>query len=98
LRVCVGAELVILLIFGDKRGRAKSLARRREITGALRISASRVSKWTPIEQVFGKLKHMVRKAQPRDVEAACRMVGQLLNLFSPKECANYLVNSAYVSV
>jgi transposase len=52
----------------------------------------------PIEQVFAKLKHLARKAQPRDLEATWRKVGQLLNLFSPKECENYLVNSGYGSV
>src|SRR5215471_15382638 len=52
----------------------------------------------PIEQVFAKLKHMIRKAQTRDVEATCRKVGQLLDFFAPAECANYLVNSGYGSV
>ena len=52
----------------------------------------------PIEQVFAKLKHLMRKAQPRNVEATWRKVGQLLDLFSPTECANYLVNSGYGSV
>jgi len=52
----------------------------------------------PIEQVFAKLKHLVRNAQPRNLEATWRKVGQLLNLFSPAECANYLVNSGYGSV
>ena len=52
----------------------------------------------PIEQVFAKLKHMMRKAQPRDVEATWRRAGQLLNLFTPTECANYLRNSGYGSV
>ena len=52
----------------------------------------------PIEQVFAKLKHLMRKAQPRNVEATWRKVGQLLDLFSPTECANYLVNSSYGSV
>jgi transposase len=51
----------------------------------------------PIEQVFAKLKHLVRKAQPRDVDATWRKVGQLLDLFRPAECANYLVNSGYGS-
>src|SRR5579863_1172664 len=51
----------------------------------------------PIEQVFAKLKHLVRNAQPRDVEATWRKVGQLLDLFSPAECANYLANSGYGS-
>lgn len=52
----------------------------------------------PIEQVFAKLKHLLRAAQPRDVEATWRTVGQLLDLFSKQECANYLKNSGYVSV
>ena len=52
----------------------------------------------PIEQVFAKLKHLVRKAQPRSVEDTWRRVGQLLDLFSPAECANYLVNAGYASV
>ncbi len=52
----------------------------------------------PIEQVFAKLKHLVRNAQPRDVQATWRKVGELLDLFSPAECANYLANSGYGSV
>ncbi len=52
----------------------------------------------PIEQVFAKLKHLMRAAEPRDVEATWRKVGQLLDLFSAQECANYLKNSGYVSV
>jgi transposase len=52
----------------------------------------------PIEQVFAKLKHLMRKAQPRDVNATWNKVGDLLDLFAPKECANYLKNSGYGSV
>jgi len=52
----------------------------------------------PIEQVFAKVKHLLRAAEPRDVEATWRRVGELLNLFSQEECANYLRNSGYVSV
>ena len=52
----------------------------------------------PIEQAFAKIKHWMRKAQPRDVEAAWRKAGELLDLFSPQECANYLANSGYGSV
>lgn len=51
----------------------------------------------PIEQVFAKLKHLVRKAAPRTVEDTWRKVGDLLDLFSPKECANYFKNSGYAS-
>ena len=52
----------------------------------------------PIEQVFAKLKHLIRAAEPRNVEATWRKVGELLDLFSNQECANYLKNSGYVSV
>jgi transposase len=52
----------------------------------------------PIEQVFAKLKHLMRKAQPRDIEATWRKAGQLLDLFSAGECANYLANAGYASV
>ena len=51
-----------------------------------------------IEQVFAKLKHLMRKAQTRSVEATWRKAGQLLELFTPAECANYLVNASYGSV
>ena len=52
----------------------------------------------PIEQVFAKLKHLMRKAAPRQPEATWRKAGKLLDLFSPRECANYLANSGYGSV
>ena len=52
----------------------------------------------PIEQVFAKLKHLMRKAQPRDIEATWRKAGQLLDLFSAGECANYLANAGYAYV
>jgi transposase len=51
----------------------------------------------PIEQVFAKLKTLLRKAAERTVEATWRRIGQLLNAFSPAECANYLKNAGYAS-
>ena len=39
----------------------------------------------PIEQLFAKLKHLIRKAEPRTIEATWRKVGDLLDLFSPAE-------------
>ena len=49
----------------------------------------------PIEQVFAKLKTLLRKAAERTVEATWRRIGKLLDHFSAEECANYLVNSGY---
>lgn len=51
----------------------------------------------PIEQVFSKLKTLLRKADPRTIEATWRQIGALLGTFTPQECANYLVNSGYAS-
>lgn len=52
----------------------------------------------PIEQVFAKLKHLLRTAAERSKEAVWRRIGLLLDQFSPKECENNLRNSGYGSV
>jgi transposase len=52
----------------------------------------------PIEQVFAKLKHLMRNAAERTVETTWRRIGSSLPDFSPAECANYLRNSGYASV
>jgi transposase len=49
----------------------------------------------PIEQVFSKLKHLLRKAAARTVETVCAAIGQLLGTFTKDECANYFKNSGY---
>ena len=51
----------------------------------------------PIEQVFAKLKTLLRKAAERTVEATWRRIGALLHHFPPHECANYLANAGYAS-
>ena len=51
----------------------------------------------PIEQVFAKLKTLLRKLDARTVETTWRGIGQLLDAFTPLECANYLRNSGYAS-
>ena len=49
----------------------------------------------PIEQVFAKLKHLLRKAAARTVETVCAAIGKLLAAFTQNECANYFKNSGY---
>ena len=49
----------------------------------------------PIEQLFAKLKALLRKAAVRTVDALWNTIGLLLDAFSPAECANYLKNSGY---
>lgn len=51
----------------------------------------------PIEQVFAKLKTLLRKAAERTVVATWTRIGSILNAFTEAECANYLRHSGYVS-
>ena len=52
----------------------------------------------PIEQVFAKLKTLLRKAAERTVEATWKRIGALLNAFTSQECANYFRNAGYASI
>ena len=49
----------------------------------------------PIEQMFAKLKHLLRKAAERSHETTWRRIGDLLDRFPPDECTAYLKNSGY---
>jgi transposase len=51
----------------------------------------------PIEQVFAKLKHLMRKAGERTIDATWNRLGTSLDHFSPQECANYFRNAGYAS-
>ncbi len=51
----------------------------------------------PIEQVFAKLKTLLRKAAERTLEATWRRIGQLLESFTPDECAAYIRHAGYAS-
>jgi transposase len=49
----------------------------------------------PIEQVFAKLKHLLRKAAARTIETVCAAIGELLAAFTKDKCENYFKNSGY---
>jgi transposase len=49
----------------------------------------------PIEQVFAKLKALLRKAAARTNDTLWPTIGILLDAFTPDECANYLTNCGY---
>ena len=51
----------------------------------------------PIEQVFAKTKHLMRRAMARTVEAAQERLADVLEKVTPKECSNYLQNSGYAA-
>jgi transposase len=50
----------------------------------------------PIEQVFSKLKRLLRKADARSLDATWRKIGDLLGRFSADECENYFNHAGYV--
>ena len=52
----------------------------------------------PIEQVFAKLKTLLRKAAQRTVDDTWRRIGALIPSFTPQECANYIANAGYASI
>lgn len=49
----------------------------------------------PIEQVFAKLKQLLRKAAARSFDTLTTAIGRLLDTYTPGECLNYLRNSGY---
>jgi len=51
--------------------------------------------YNPIEQVFSKLKWLVRSAAERTVDGLWTLLGQLLDEFSPHECRNYFRHCGY---
>ena len=52
----------------------------------------------PIEQVFAKLKHILRKAKERTVEATWQRIGKILPAFTSNECRNYFVNAGWTGL
>jgi transposase len=49
----------------------------------------------PIEQVFAKLKGLLRTAGARSRAGLWAAIRQALDTFSPEECRNYLANCGY---
>jgi transposase len=51
--------------------------------------------FNPIENLFSKLKHLLRKAQERSVEPLWKAVGNLLDHISSEECRHYIEHIGY---
>jgi transposase len=49
----------------------------------------------PIEQVFAKLKQLLRAAGKRTVEELWEFLGRVLDAFAPEECQNYFRHCGY---
>ena len=86
------------VVIMDNLGSHKSKAVRQAIrkAGAHLIFLPKYSPdLNPIEQVFSKLKHLLRKAAARTVETVCAAIGNILGTFTADQCANYFLNAGY---
>jgi transposase len=89
-------DVVVMDNLGSHKGTAVRAATRR--AGAHLLFLPPYSPdLNPIEQVFAKLKHMLRDASERTVEATWRRIGALLDHFTKTECSNYLDKAGYAS-
>ena len=89
-------DIVIIDNLGSHKG--KGVRRAIRATGARLFFLPQYSPdLNPIEQLFAKLKRLLRKAAKRTIEATWQQIGTLLSAFSPQECANYFRNAGYAS-
>src|SRR5208283_918210 len=87
-------DLVVMDNLGSHKGKAVRRAIRS--AGAKLFFLPKYSPdLNPIEQVFAKLKHLLRKAAARTPDAVCTAIGQLLDRFTPQDCVSYFKNSGY---
>ena len=89
-------DIVILDNLGSHKGQA--------VRSAIRAAGARLvflppysPDLNPIEQVFAKVKGLVRKAAPRTLDAVNDEIANALNAIPPQECANYLKGAGYAS-
>jgi transposase len=89
-------DIVVLDNLGSHRARAI-----RDAILAARVRLAFLPPYSPdfnpIEQVFAKVKHWLRMAQARSVDAIHEHVARLVGAIRPAECANYFLNAGYAS-
>ncbi len=51
--------------------------------------------FNPIENAFAKLKAMLRKAAERTINGLWSAIGDIIDTFTPTECANYFAAAGY---
>ena len=89
-------DVVVMDNLGSHKGRAVRAALR-AVGAKLFFLPPYSPDLNPIEQVFAKLKTLLRKAEERSVEATWRRIGTILQCFTSNECAAYIANAGYAS-
>jgi len=89
-------DVVIIDNLGSHKGNAVKAAVRK--AGARLLFLPPYSPdLNPIEQVFAKLKTLMRKTNARTEERILEAIAHVLSSFSQAECANYLRHAGYAS-
>lgn len=86
------------IVIADNLGSHKGGAVRRMIraAGARLLFLPKYSPdLNPIEQLFSKIKHGLRKAAKRTFNTVSDAIARVLDTVTPSECSNYLTNSGY---
>lgn len=86
------------IVIADNLGSHKVAGIRRAIEArgaSLRFLPAYSPDLNPIEQVFAKLKQLLRSAEPRDRETLWQTIGSSLGKFTAEECRNYLADAGY---
>ena len=86
------------IVLADNLGSHKSKAVRQAVraAGARFLFLPKYSPdLNPIEQFFAKLKHWLRKAARRSIDAVSSAIGRILEEVTPAECSNYFANAGY---
>lgn len=89
-------DIVIMDNLGSHKGHAVRHAIR--TAGARLLFLPKYSPdLNPIEQLFAKLKHWLRKAAKRNPDDICDAIRHILNTVPATECSNYFSNAGYGS-
>jgi len=87
-------DIVVLDNLGSHKG--KAVRKAIKAAGARLLFLPKYSPdLNPIEQLFAKLKTLIRKAAPRSFDAVAEALADALAQLDPSECANYLRNAGY---
>ena len=83
------------LVIMDNLGIHKRKAIRRASRSQAVLPSQILARSEPDEQVFAKLKHLLRKTAARTLKAVIAAIGQLLGTYTTQQCANYFKNAGY---
>ena len=90
-------------VLGSSRPRrSPGPCRNRDLDGLRRAAGARrflLPKYSPnlnpMEELFAKSKHWLRKAAARTLDAVCNAIAHTLDTVTASECSNYLVEAGY---